>query len=306
VLEDGRTESADFFVDCTGFRRLLVGDALGEPWVDYTPYLPVNSALPFPVMRQEGEPIKAYTAAQALNAGWMWEIPLQSRVSRGYVFCDEFISPEEAQAEVEAFLGHEIEPVRHIRFQTGRLRNMWVKNCVAIGLSSTFAEPLEATSIGMSIAQAVELSSVLVEGLEPDSPVQRKYNAQVADACDRIRDFIALHYRTPRADTPFWKAVQSDIQIPDALSEKLELWQHRMPQHGDDWAHLQIFGHAQDFYVGQGIGALSPEVARREMDFHGAWPLAEQILGQISGAVPQMVEQAMDHRAYLERVNQSG
>ncbi|MEQ9175342.1 MAG: tryptophan 7-halogenase [Alphaproteobacteria bacterium] len=306
VLEDGRIETADFFVDCSGFRRLLVGEAMGEPWIDYTPFLPVNSAIPFPVKRKDTDPIRSYTGATAMKAGWMWEIPLQHRISQGYVFCDAFTTAEEAQKEVEALLGHEIEPVRHIRFTTGRLRNMWVRNCVAIGLSSNFTEPLEATSIVFSFAQSVSLSSVLVEGLSDDSPVKRKYNAQIAEVCDGIRDFIALHYRTPRNDTPFWQAVNAEIKVPDSLAEKMDLWRQRMPQPGDEWAHMQIFGHAQDFYVGQGVGVLSPEVAQREMDFHGAWPLAEQILGQIKGAVPQMTGQAMDHRAYLERVNQAG
>ena len=157
TLEDGREIAGDLFIDCSGFRKLIIGGAYDEEWISYAEHLPVNRALPFSVPHSEGASIPSYTHAWALSAGWLWQIPTQERMGSGYAYCDAFLSGDEAQAEVEAALGHPIEPVGEIAIASGRFRRLWIKNCIAIGLSGAFSEPLESTSIHGTLVQLLTL-----------------------------------------------------------------------------------------------------------------------------------------------------
>ena len=152
-LETGERLAADFFIDATGFRKRIIVQELNAPWISYARELPVNRALPFWLDIGEGEEINNYTHAWAQEAGWIWQIPTQTRYGCGYVYSDEFRTPEEAKLEVERALGREIEVRSDIRFQIGRLEKAWIGNCLAVGLSSSFLEPLESTSIHGTIVQ---------------------------------------------------------------------------------------------------------------------------------------------------------
>ena len=152
-LDTGERLEGDFFIDASGFRKRLIVKELNAPWISYQKELPVNRALPFWLDIQPGEEINNYTHAWAQEAGWIWQIPTQGRYGCGYVYSDEFKTPEEAKREVEATLGREIEVRDDIRFQIGRLENAWIGNCLAVGLSSSFLEPLESTSIHGTIVQ---------------------------------------------------------------------------------------------------------------------------------------------------------
>ncbi|MFY8030921.1 MAG: tryptophan 7-halogenase, partial [Devosia sp.] len=153
VFEDGEKLEGDFFIDATGFRKRLIVKELNAPWVSYQNELPVNRALPFWLPVEEGQEIANYTLAWAQEAGWMWQIPTQSRYGCGYVYSDQFSTPEQAHAEVERVLGRKIEVRDDIKFQIGRLENAWIGNMLAVGLSSSFLEPLESTSIHGTIVQ---------------------------------------------------------------------------------------------------------------------------------------------------------
>ncbi len=137
VLESGRRVEGDFFLDCSGFRRALIG-ALGAEWVSYGDVLPVNRAMPFWIDLKPGEEIAPVTLARAMKSGWMWRIPTRERYGCGYVYSDAHVTPDEAKAEIEAALGHPIEPRNDIRIDAGRLREAWIGNCVAVGLASSF------------------------------------------------------------------------------------------------------------------------------------------------------------------------
>ena len=221
----------DLYVDCTGFRGLLINQTLGEPFVSFSETLLCDSAVAMQVPRDIATyGINPYTTATALSAGWVWDIPLYGRVGTGYVYSSQFISKEEAEAEFRRHLGPAADPVKaaHIKMRIGRCRNSWVKNCVAIGLSSGFVEPLESTGI-FFIQHGIEELVAHLPGNVIDEEGVRSYNRNVADCIDGVRDFLTLHYcTTDRDDTEFWRATKR-VRIPESLQERLPLWKRRLP-----------------------------------------------------------------------------
>lgn len=216
----------DFYVDSTGFKRLLISQ-LGAKWESYSQYLKVNSAITF--QTEDTANYNMYTVAQAMDAGWMFNLPVWGRHGNGYIFDSNYIDEKQAAKEVEQFLGRSIQVGKTFKFDPGCLENAWIKNCVAIGLSSSFIEPLEATSIGSSI----QLSLMLVNSLiNYDDTVIEKYNKSYKSVMHNIRDFVALHYITDREDTQFWKDLKT-IDIPPFLKEHLPKWKHKLPTRED-------------------------------------------------------------------------
>jgi tryptophan 6-halogenase len=221
----------DLFVDCTGFRGLLINQALGEPFISFSDSLLCDRAIAMQIPRDiETEGINPYTTATALGAGWVWDIPLYGRIGTGYVYSSAFISPEEAEEEYRRHLGPAAAslPAAHIKMRIGRCRNSWVKNCVAIGLSSGFVEPLESTGI-FFIQHAIEELVSHLPGHAIDEEMVRNYNRLMAEGIDGIRDFLTLHYCTSeRNDTEFWRATRG-VAIAPELRERLKIWKHRLP-----------------------------------------------------------------------------
>jgi len=221
-LEGGRRIEGDLFVDCSGFRALLIGEALGVGYEDWNHWLPVDRAIPVPTTNVA--PPDPFTRATAHGAGWQWRIPLQHRTGNGHVYCSAFTSDEEAERVLMANL--ESEPFadpRVIRFTTGRRKESWSHNVVCMGLSSGFLEPLESTSIHL-VQNGIQRLLALFPG-KPISPLERdEYNRGMRDLYEDIRDFIILHYKaTERDDTPFWRHVR-DMPIPETLQRKIDLW----------------------------------------------------------------------------------
>ena len=221
-LRDGRTISGDFFVDCSGFRSLLLGETLGVPYRSWQHWLPCDRAIAVP-SAVAGPPIP-YTRSTAGKAGWRWRIPLQHRVGNGHVYSSAHFSEEDATRELLGGLDSAplAEP-RHLRFVAGRRERLWEKNCVAIGLSGGFIEPLESTSIHL-----IQSGIFKLIGLFPDSGFARaeidQYNGFLVEEYERIRDFIILHYwATERDDSEFWNHCRT-MEIPDSLAQKVELW----------------------------------------------------------------------------------
>jgi tryptophan 6-halogenase len=222
----------DLFIDCTGFRSLLLNKALGEPFIPFSESLLCDSAIALQVPRNIAkEGINPYTTATALSAGWVWNIPLYGRDGTGYVYSSQFISPENAEKEFREHLGSAADnsSALYIKMRIGRSRNSWVKNCVAIGLSSGFVEPLESTGI-FFIQHGIEELVANFPDRSFDEGLKTSYNKAVADCIDGVRDFLTLHYSASnRYDTPFWKATAHELVIPEALKERLELWKTRLP-----------------------------------------------------------------------------
>jgi tryptophan halogenase len=221
-LESGERVEADLFVDCTGFRSLLLGGALQVPFDDWGKWVTTNSAVA--VQSTSVGPAQPYTTATAHRAGWRWTIPLQQRDGNGLVFCDEFMTPDEARDLLLAEIEGEptVEPWL-IRFRTGMRHESWHKNCVGLGLAGGFIEPLESTSIHLMMAAVTRLiQDFPFSGCHP--ALAAHFNQKSRFEFENIRDFIILHYHvTERDDSPFWRRCRT-MELPPSLQERLELW----------------------------------------------------------------------------------
>jgi tryptophan halogenase len=222
VLESGTRIEADLFLDCTGFRSLLLGQALGVEFEDWGHWIRTNSAVA--VQSTSNGPEQPYTSAIAHEAGWRWRIPLQHRDGNGFVFCSDFMSDDEARARLLAEIEGEptVEPWL-LRFRTGTRAKAWHKNCLALGLAGGFIEPLESTSIHLMMAAVTRLiEDFPFQGFDP--ALLSYFNGKSRQEFENIRDFIILHYRvTERDDTGFWNHCRT-MDLPDSLKERLALW----------------------------------------------------------------------------------
>ncbi|WP_298303537.1 tryptophan halogenase family protein [uncultured Erythrobacter sp.] len=222
TLDSGKEVEGDFFVDCTGFRALLLGEELGIGYQDWSKWLPCNSAQAVPSERLET--LVPYTRATAKKAGWQWRIPLQHRTGNGHVYCSDFIS--DGQAGEVLIAGLDTKPLadpRPIRFTTGRREQFWSHNCAAIGLASGFLEPLESTSIHLIQSHVSRLLQLFPTGKDA-SKEREEYNRRCASEFEQIRDFLILHYhQTQREDSEFWRYCKN-MDIPDSLTHKMELF----------------------------------------------------------------------------------
>jgi len=217
-------------VDCSGFRGLIMDKVLNEPFESYSSHLLCDSALAADVPHPDPTRLEPCTRSTALGAGWCWRIPLYSRIGAGYVFSSRFRSDEEAIEEFRAHLGEagrDAEP-RVIRMRTGRVRRNWVKNCVAIGLSAGFIEPLESTGIFIIEAAARWLVQHFPD--KAMSPVfADSFNRAMEKLYEEVRDFIMMHYYSSNRTEPFWVAARSEVELSETLGQQLELWRHTFP-----------------------------------------------------------------------------
>ncbi len=221
-LESGERIAADLFIDCTGFRGLLIEDALKSGYENWNRWLPCDRAAAVPCERTG--PFASHTLATAKAAGWQWRIPLQHRVGNGYVFCSDFISDAQAQEELMSSLeGKALANPLNLRFATGRRKSFWNKNCVAIGLSAGFLEPLESTSIHL-IQRGIAVLLKLFPDRDFRSADIDRYNKIFASEYQRVRDFLFIHYRmTERDDSELWRHCRN-IAPPDSLQERIDLF----------------------------------------------------------------------------------
>ncbi len=221
-MESGDLVEGDLFIDCTGFRAALIEKTLDVGYDDWSHWLPMNSA--FAVQTKLTNDMPPYTRSIARQAGWQWRIPLQHRVGNGHVFCSDYMSDDEARnVLMQSIDGEPLFEPRAIRFLTGRRKKMWEKNCIALGLSSGFLEPLESTSIHLFQIAATRLVQMFPFSGFNQSLIDR-FNQMADEEFESIRDFIILHYvLTERDDTQFWIDRQR-LKIPDSLKERIELY----------------------------------------------------------------------------------
>src|SRR5690349_18860420 len=221
-LDHGATVEGDFFFDCTGFRALILEKVLGVQYVDWSRWLPCNSALAVPCCHSG--PLLPYTRATARSAGWQWRIPTQRRTGNGHIYCREFMSDDEATSVLLANLdGEALADPRQIRFTAGHRQVFWSRNCIAIGLAAGFLEPLESTSIYLIQEGISRFISLFPDATLPDV-VRDEYNRHMRTEFEQVRDFIILHFSaTERDDTPFWNYCRN-MSIPDSLRHKIELF----------------------------------------------------------------------------------
>lgn len=236
-LERAGSYPVEFVVDCSGFRGLIIGDALKEPFLPLRRHVLCDRAMVIQLPHPRPNGVEPCVTATALGAGWAWNLPLYTRVGTGYVYSSAFRSDEEAREEFLRYLeqrgfGRLDVDLRVIPMQIGRRRRSWVKNCVAIGLSSGFVEPLEATAIH-TIAVACRHLATNFPDKAMSPALAARFDKWLDELTGNILDFIVLHYWSSNRDEPFWRASRNDIEIPASLAENLELWRHVLPSPAD-------------------------------------------------------------------------
>lgn len=292
-LDNGARVEGDLFLDCTGFRSLLIAQTLGVGYEDWTHWLPADRALA--VQTATTAPAPPYTRAIAHDAGWRWRIPLQHRDGNGLVYSSRHLSDDAARERLLAAVEGEtlIEP-RLIRFQTGRRDRVWERNCIALSFASGFVEPLESTTIHLTMIGLSRLMQVFpFAGIQP-SIVQR-YNEQARNELERVRDFIVLHYHLNERPDPFWRACR-ETPPPESLQERIALFREAALayQAGDDLFRVSSW---LQVMLGQ---RLEPQAYHHMARIMGPERLA-QALGNMRRAIADTVETMPAHQDFLNQ-----
>lgn len=294
ILENGQEISGDLFIDCTGFRGLLIEEALHTGYEDWSHLLPCDSAIA--VQTELTKAPVPYTRSIAHPFGWQWQIPLQTRMGNGIVYCSKHVTDEQAKETLLSNIsGKLLNEPRVIKFKTGTRRKHWNKNCVAIGLSSGFLEPLESTSIHLIQQSIIRLLQNLPSS-EMEPAFLHDFNNKMRIEIDNIRDFLVLHYNvTEREDSGFWRYCKQ-MPIPDSLQERIDLF----IQAGQAYkTERELFGEDSwlQVMIGQGLMAESYHPVVDEM------PKEElsRFLNHIQTTIAKRVEQLPDHLAFINR-----
>ncbi len=296
TLSDGRVVEADLFIDCSGFRSLLLGDALEQPFDDWSHWLPADRAI-VAQTAPTGPEIVPATRAIAHPVGWQWRIPLQHRIGNGHVYASSCSSDEEAEQRLRATIEGEVttEP-RILKFRTGRRKQAWSHNVVALGLAAGFLEPLESTSIHL-VQAGIERLVELFPSRHIDPALRERFNAQSEREWCQVRDLIIAHYKVnQRDDTEFWRDCAA-MEVPDSLKDILSLWEG----HGRlavDGGHLFQLGSWASVLIGQNLlpQSVHPMTARAE-------PKAIALkLRDLAKALRQQAGQLPDHATFLKTI----
>jgi tryptophan halogenase len=291
-FSDSSALQADLYIDCSGFRGVLIEEILGTGYLDWSAMLPCDRAVAFPTASVPGRP--PYTNSLARSAGWQWRIPLQHRIGNGYVFCSAHCSDEEAHDDlVNTVRQRPLADPRVLRFVTGRRKLLWNRNCVALGLASGFLEPLESTSIHMVMSGVYKLLEHF-----PDRNYDRtnidSYNTELIAESERIRDFIVLHYcLTQREDAPLWRYCRS-MRLPDSLVQRIELYRRtgRIRVKAGE-----LFTDLSWFYIFEGLG-VRPDAYDPLMDVVTASQLGE-IMASMAADTAAAAQAAPYHDSFF-------
>ena len=293
MLENGTRIAGDLFIDCSGFRGLLIGEALGVGYDDWSKWLPCNRAIAVPCERVD--PLLPYTRASASKAGWQWRITLQHRTGNGIVYSSDHLSDDEASAILLANLdGRPTADPRPLSFTTGMRREPWHGNCVAIGLASGFMEPLESTSIHL-VQSAVDRLIRLLPADQVSPVVRAEYNRQTRLEWEAIRDFLILHYKRNEREEPFWRACAA-MEIPDRLAHRIALFEETGAIFRE---HDELFTEVgwMQVMLGQGV---TPRAFHPVAAAMSAAQLAE-LMALAEKAATLVVDRMIPHDQYIRR-----
>ena len=313
LADDGSIESisfqgevenlfADLFVDCTGFSSLLLGKTLGVPFISTEDVLFNDTALALQVpYEKQQDPIASHTIATAQDAGWIWDIGLTHRRGVGHVYSSQYLSDDQAEANLYQYLAAKpgsLSP-RKISFKSGHRQQYWKKNCVAVGMSAGFVEPLEATAIML-----VEVSArYIAENLPVDSDImkitEKRFNQQMEYRWSRIIDFLKLHYMLTKRKEPYWQAHTDEQTIPDSLKEDLAMWRCRGPINSDFDGVAELFPAASYQYVLYGM-EFKPNFEQQSY-LYKEQAQAQRIIDRNQQLTEQMLQTLPPHRDLIER-----
>ena len=294
TLADGQVLEADLFIDCSGFRGLLIEGALQTGFEDWSHWLPCDSALALPCARSEN--FTPYTRSIAHGSGWQWRIPLQHRTGNGHVYAKDFISDDEAAAILTGNVdGAAMAEPLQVRFKAGKRRKLWNRNCVAVGLAGGFLEPLESTSLHLVQSGIIRLIRLFPD-LTFDPANIAEFNRQSDFEYERIRDFIILHYKaTARDDTPFWNYCRN-MDVPDTLQRKIDLWMANGRIFRED---EELFAEESwiQVFIGQG---LIPRAYDPQVNLKSDVQLT-QYLSNIAAVIGKCVKVMPTHAEYVAK-----
>lgn len=302
TLEQTGKLEGDFFVDCTGFASRLLGQALGVPFKPMDSILFNDRAIavqaPYP---DERSPIPCHTLATAKAAGWIWDIGLTHRRGTGHVFSSNFISEDEAEFTLRQYLdlSESEADSRVIKFSSGHRACWWKKNCVAVGMSAGFVEPLEATAIMLVELSARFISENLPADRHTMAIMEKRFNQAMAYRWQRIIDFLKLHYMLNDRPEPYWKAHRDPASIPDSLKEDLAVWATRGPQTADFDSALELFPAASYQYVLYGMG-FRPDFSSQAW-LYDQQRLAQQVFTRNQQLTRQLLDSLPSHRDLIDR-----
>lgn len=303
-LEKSGRHEVELVLDCTGFRGLIINQALGGEFESYAKHLANDRAMAVQIPHQSDD-VEPATRSTALGAGWSWRVPLYNRIGTGYVYSSAHRTDDEARDEFMAHLGPAAEGLepRVISMRIGRNREAWIKNCVAVGLSGGFIEPLESTAIHM-----IDMSVRHLVTLFPDrsyaEPLRKRYNLRMERLYNEVRDFICLHYALGnRSDTQYWIDAREELEVPDTLAANLELWRHALPSH-HDLTNATLFSYHT--YNAVLLGKRVYEAGYAAQEFGTALPLNDEkwwsFVESYRGRCADFCEQAPDHRHLLRDI----
>ncbi|TWX70440.1 tryptophan halogenase family protein [Colwellia sp. C1TZA3] len=293
ALDNGKLIEGDLFIDCTGFKGLLIEQALHTGYEDWSHWLPCDSAIA--VQTKIQKKTVPYTRSIAHKAGWQWQIPLQNRMGNGVVFCSKHLSDEDAkELLLNNIEGELLNEPRVIKFKTGTRRKHWNKNCVAVGLSSGFIEPLESTSIHLIQQSIIRLMQNLPSKNMEQANID-DFNNKMRFEIDNIRDFIVLHYHvTQRADSPFWRYCKN-MEIPETLQQRIDLF----IENGNAYkTERELFGETSWIQVMIGQG-LMPKYYHQIVNMMSDTEL-KSFLDNIKMTIERRVNSFPDHNEFIK------
>ena len=302
VTAHGEEVPADFFIDCTGFRAGLLSQLPGYKFVSYENTLLNNAAVALQAPGDGESVLKSETISQALSNGWMWNIPLQSRTGFGYVYSDAFISPEMAERELRAQTGaSDGIHCRHLKMRVGRVERHWSSNCLGVGLSQGFIEPLEATALMLvqftieQFAQSFDPTS----GVSGSATKRQLFNQNINTMFGGVLDYVAGHYvLNTRNDSAYWRAARSDIFVPDRLQQLLECWDYGsdFPEYLKQIAADKVYSQASWYCLLAGMGRF-PKIGGS-----GSCAESQKLLDDVQLFCGGNVARFEPHRDYLQRI----
>ena len=294
-LDNNSSVDCDFVFDCTGLRRLIIGEHFKSKWNSYSDYLPCDTAMPF-FIKNDTTNVEPYTEAIAMKYGWVWKIPVQGRYGCGYVFDSTYTDLEKAKAEVEERFGCEIEVPRTFNFSAGCYEETWINNCIAVGLSSGFIEPLEATSIWTSTMSVLDVV-VWLDRLEAGNQADRDvFNKTIVNRNQEIVNFLCFHYMGKRNDSEFWNNWK-EKQLPKNLEEISQRWKRTVPSFADEGRDL--FSLESWIAVAIGIKWIEPDVVKRFIEANNINNVSALGYEDVKQYQDSFIEPCIDHNDFL-------
>jgi len=281
----------DFFLDCSGFSALLIGKALGEPFRSYGDCLLNDRAVAIPTPAEPDLPLASHTESRALSAGWAWKIPLTARTGNGYVYSSAFLSPDQAEAELRAALGNADSPALHLAMRVGRTERHWVRNCLAVGLSQGFIEPLEATALMLTQLTVTRFLDRFESG-DRDG-----FNAEINGMFDGVRNYVVAHFAlNGRIDSEYWRANREGLAVPDSTRRLVAAWESEadFDQALAREAPNNVYLRPSWYCILAGMGRFPPRNGLPEAGLAASGTAARRKCADLAGLFP-------DHRNWLAR-----